>query len=158
MHFGLLLFSSLVFCFSGLKNNSLSTTVQQNETVYAYFDKKLVNKPRLEDNARLSDWVNNNMTITDAQLEKQGAHTAVTVKCIIDAEGNLTETKIAFGVGGELDEYALKLIKACPHKWLPGETQKERVATEVYFKIDFKSRIHEIVNEKNEHQDLKVKF
>lgn len=160
MKFNLFFLSLIVLTLSSMKPSNLSLQkLAHNQTEqFDYFDSKLIKKPRTENAGSFSSWITKNIHLSDEQLKLMGESNKVTVRFVITADGNLTEPKIAFGVGNVADEEAIRLVKSCLEKWLPGETKNERVATIMYYQIDFKNHTHAIVNAKNEHQKLTVKF
>lgn len=79
--------------------------------------------------------------------------TRVTLVFTVDAEGNLLQPQIWRGIGQGYDEYALKLIKANPHKWKAGSTEEGPVATLVYFQLDYMKNKNSIRNRANQRID-----
>lgn len=155
-----LAFSFFALFFNALHSNNLQpqgTAITQEEAC-SYFSKKLIKKPRLENNLVLANWINENLETNADEVEKLGDFSSVTVRFIVNENGDLENPSIAFGIGNGFDEKAYEIIKSCRLKWIPGETKSNRVATEIYYKIDFKTKKHSIVTADNQPGDFSVKF
>ena len=71
------------------------------------------------------------------QARRTGIEGKVFVQFVVDKEGNLTQPKIAKGIGGGCDEEALRVISKAP-KWKPGKQRGKPVSVIRIIPIHFK--------------------
>jgi TonB family protein len=70
------------------------------------------------------------------EAKKQGIEGTVYVTFVIEADGSITEAKVLRGIGGGLDEVALKAVENMP-KWNPGKVKGDPVPVQFNMPIKF---------------------
>ena len=80
-------------------------------------------------------WIENNLRYP-AEAQNIGIQGRVIVQCIIEKDGSVTVDKIARNIDPQLDNEAVRLIKAMP-KWNPGTTNGNVVRTKRMIIIPF---------------------
>lgn len=124
-------------------------TLAQKETIYSCEGSEIKIKP--SPTKEFTEWIAaNNEKIGKAASASSKKDTRVTLIFIIDKYGNLIDPKIWRGIGQGYDEYAYKLIKANPFKWIPGQIGgNETVNTEVYYQLDYIKNNNRIMTKDN---------
>ena len=128
---------------------SFTKSFAQNEAIHSYEESEIKIKPT--PTKEFTEWIAaNNEKIGKAAPASSKRDTKVTLVFVIDKDGNLINPKIWRGIGQGYDEYAYKLIKANPFKWLPGQTtSNETVNTEVYYQLDYIKNNNRIMTKDN---------
>ena len=67
---------------------------------------------------------------------KMGVEGRVTVQFVVDERGNITDAKIAEGIGAGCDEEVLRILKKAP-KWKPGKQRGREVKVRMLIPINF---------------------
>jgi TonB family protein len=81
-------------------------------------------------------YINANLRYPDS-AKKEGIEGRVIVKMIIEANGEVSDAEVVRGVGGGLDEEAIRLVKNMP-KWQAGKQNGRNVAVYYTLPIMFK--------------------
>ena len=68
--------------------------------------------------------------------KKAGIQGKVFIRFIVEKNGHISHVEILRGVGGSIDEGALRVIKMMPD-WIPGKVKGENVATQFFLPIMF---------------------
>lgn len=84
------------------------------------------------------NFLNDNMTYP-ALAKKQGIQGKVWVSFIVDKEGNVSNVKVARGIGGGCDEEAIRVVSMSP-KWNPAMQSGRPVSVKYNFPINFALR------------------
>ena len=84
----------------------------------------------------MQTWLKNNLRYP-AAAANNGIQGRVIVQCIIEKDGSVTIDKVSRGVDPQLDQEALRLIKAMP-KWNPGQKDGFAVRTKRMIIVPFK--------------------
>ncbi|RFS17697.1 energy transducer TonB [Emticicia sp. C21] len=121
----------------------------QNDAIYSYQGSVLKIKP--SPTKEFTEWIAaNNEKLGKAAPASSKKDSKVTLVFVVAKDGNVIDPKIWRGIGQGYDEYAYKLIKANPFKWIPGETSgKEIVNTEVYYQLDYIKNNNRIMTKDN---------
>ena len=77
--------------------------------------------------------------------KEKGIQGRVTVQCIIDKEGNVTNSKVTRSVDKDMDTEAIRLVKAMP-KWKPGMQKGKAVAVKYTVPVVFRLEGGKTVN------------
>ena len=124
-------------------------TFAQKETIYSCEGSEIKIKP--SPTKEFTEWIAaNNEKIGKAAPASSKKDTKVTLVFVVDKDGNVIDPKIWRGIGQGYDEYAYKLIKANPFKWIPGQiVGNETVNTEVYYQLDYIKNNNRIMTKEN---------
>jgi TonB family protein len=71
-----------------------------------------------------------------AKAKEQSIKGTVYVSFIVDAEGNITDTKVLKGIGGGCDEESIRVINSMP-KWKPAEMNGKKIPARLFIPIRF---------------------
>jgi protein TonB len=74
----------------------------------------------------MTDFIQKHFRVSDAARESGQDMARVTVRFIVDSEGNISDVKLVRGVGYGLDEEALRTVRSFP-KWKAGKQNGKAV-------------------------------
>ena len=109
-----------------------------SEDVVSFYD--CDERPLFSNNADprhfLKEWVYHYLRYPQSAV-KAGVQGTVMVQFIIEKDGKVSEVKVVKGVDPELDDEALRVIKASP-KWKPGKMGGNRVRASLTIPVEFR--------------------
>ena len=109
-----------------------------SEDVVSFYD--CDERPLFSNNADprhfLKEWVYHYLRYPQSAV-RDGVQGTVMVQFIIEKDGKVSEVKVVKGVDPELDDEALRVIKASP-KWKPGKMGGNRVRASLTIPVEFR--------------------
>ena len=74
------------------------------------------------------------------QARRMGLEGKVWVQFVLEKNGTITSFKVTRGIGGGCDSEAVRVLRACPLKWVPGKQRGKPVRSYFSLPIYFKLR------------------